>query len=75
MTQSVAFHAHPRRPRDRIARQVVGREHKHDTLLAAIAAGKDLVLEGPPGTSKTTMLEPITAEWDIPWRLWKATRN
>jgi MoxR-like ATPase len=35
-------------------------------VLAAVAAGRDIVLEGPPGTSKTTMLKAITAEWDIP---------
>ena len=35
-------------------------------MLAAVAAGRDIVLEGPPGTSKTTMLKAITAEWGIP---------
>jgi MoxR-like ATPase len=35
-------------------------------VLSAVAAGRDIVLEGPPGTSKTTMLKAITAEWDIP---------
>lgn len=34
--------------------------------LAAVAAGRDIVLEGPPGTSKTTMLKAITEEWGIP---------
>ncbi|MFZ3454402.1 AAA family ATPase, partial [Arthrobacter sp. 7Tela_A1] len=31
-----------------------------------VAAGRDIVLEGPPGTSKTTMLRAITEEWGIP---------
>jgi MoxR-like ATPase len=31
-----------------------------------VAAGRDIVLEGPPGTSKTTMLTAITREWGIP---------
>jgi MoxR-like ATPase len=50
----------------RIAEQVVGRAHELELLLAAVAAGRDIMLEGPPGTSKTTMLKAITAEWDIP---------
>jgi MoxR-like ATPase len=44
----------------------VGREHELELALAAVAAGRDLILEGPPGTSKTTMLKAITAEWGIP---------
>ena len=35
-------------------------------MLAAVAAGRDIVLEGPPGTSKSTLLRAITAEWGIP---------
>ena len=35
-------------------------------MLAAVAAGRDIVLEGPPGTSKSTLLRGITAEWGIP---------
>jgi MoxR-like ATPase len=54
------------RTRNRIAAQVVGRSHELELLLAAVAAGRDILLEGPPGTSKTTMLKAITHEWDIP---------
>ena len=54
------------RTRERVAQQVVGRARELELLLAAVAAGRDIVLEGPPGTSKTTMLKAITAEWDIP---------
>jgi MoxR-like ATPase len=54
------------RTRERIARQIVGRTHELELLLAAVAAGRDIVLEGPPGTSKSTMLKAITAEWQIP---------
>ena len=50
----------------RIARQLVGRDHELELVLAAVDAGRDIVLEGPPGTSKTTMLKAITAEWSIP---------
>jgi MoxR-like ATPase len=52
--------------RDRIRGRVVGRERELDLVLAAVAAGRDIVLEGPPGTSKSTLLRAITAEWGIP---------
>lgn len=52
--------------RERIASRVVGRERELELTLAAVAAGRDIVLEGPPGTSKTTILSAITAEWGIP---------
>ena len=52
--------------RNRIAAHLVGRERELELTLAAVAAGRDIVLEGPPGTSKTTMLKAITAEWGIP---------
>jgi len=55
-----------RESRDRIASRVVGRERELELTLAAVAAGRDIVLEGPPGTSKTTILSAITAEWGIP---------
>ncbi|MFT4232335.1 MAG: MoxR family ATPase, partial [Leucobacter sp.] len=52
--------------RDRIAAHVVGRERELELAFAAVAAGRDLLLEGPPGTSKTTILKAITQEWGIP---------
>jgi len=55
-----------RRVRDRVRTRVVGRERELDLILAAVAAGRDLLLEGPPGTSKSTLLRAITAEWGIP---------
>lgn len=51
---------------DRIAQHIVGRERELELTLAAVAAGRDMLLEGPPGTSKTTMLTAITKEWGIP---------
>jgi MoxR-like ATPase len=51
---------------DRVATHLVGRERELTLVLAAVAAGRDIVLEGPPGTSKSTLLRAITAEWGIP---------
>jgi len=50
----------------RIASHLVGRERELRLTLAAVAAGRDIILEGPPGTSKSTLLRAITAEWGIP---------
>ncbi len=50
----------------RVAAHLVGRERELALLLAAVAAGRDIILEGPPGTSKSTLLRAITAEWGIP---------
>jgi MoxR-like ATPase len=52
--------------RARIQEQLVGRELELELLLAAVAARRHVLLEGPPGTSKTTMLKAITREWGIP---------
>ena len=55
-----------REVRRRVAAHLVGRARELDLLLAAVAAGRDVLLEGPPGTSKSTLLRAITAEWGIP---------
>jgi MoxR-like ATPase len=52
--------------RGRVADVLVGRGRELDLILAAVAAGRDLLLEGPPGTSKSTILRAITASWGIP---------
>jgi MoxR-like ATPase len=49
-----------------LRRRIVGRERELDVILAAVAAGRDLLLEGPPGTSKSTILRVITDSWDLP---------
>ncbi len=50
-----------RRVQDGIRREVVGREEEAQLLLAALGAGRDLLLEGPPGTSKSTILRAVAA--------------
>jgi MoxR-like ATPase len=52
--------------RARVSTHLVGRERETELLLAAIAAGRDILIEGPPGTSKSTLLRSITHEWDVP---------
>jgi MoxR-like ATPase len=52
--------------RARIAARVVGRERELELILAAVSAGRDMLIEGPPGTSKSTLLRAITAEWGVP---------
>ena len=55
--------------RDQIATGVIGRRRELDLVLAAVCAGRDILLEGPPGTSKSTMLRAITANWGVPFVL------
>lgn len=45
---------------------LVGRHHELDLVLAALAAGRHLVLEGPPGTSKSTLLRAIARHAEVP---------
>jgi MoxR-like ATPase len=49
-----------------LAARIVGREREVDLVLAAVSAGRDLLLEGPPGTSKSTILRAVTDVWGIP---------
>jgi MoxR-like ATPase len=55
--------------RDEIAAGIVGRRRELDLVLAAVSAGRDVLLEGPPGTSKSTILRAITANWGVPFVL------
>jgi MoxR-like ATPase len=49
-----------------VAQAVVGRERELDLILAAVSARRDILLEGLPGTSKSTLLRAIAAQWGIP---------
>jgi MoxR-like ATPase/Mg-chelatase subunit ChlD len=49
-----------------IGASIIGRRAELEAVLAVVSAGRDLVLEGPPGTSKSTILRAITASWGIP---------
>ncbi|MDA2916906.1 MoxR family ATPase [Nitrospinae bacterium AH_259_B05_G02_I21] len=49
-----------------VAAQIVGRTHEIETILATLAAGKHIILEGPPGTTKSTILKAITQVMGLP---------
>ncbi|MFE6509443.1 AAA family ATPase [Nocardioides sp. NPDC057767] len=55
--------------RKAVAQAVVGRQQELDLVLAAVSSGRDIMLEGPPGTSKSTMLRAITNNWGVAFHL------
>lgn len=50
-----------------IKRHIVAREEEVKNILATLDAGKHLILEGPPGTTKSTILRAVTEVANIPF--------
>jgi len=51
--------------RDRVGARLVGREREIELVLAALDAGCHLVMEGPPGTGKSTLLRAVASSSEI----------
>ncbi|MDQ3310595.1 MAG: MoxR family ATPase [Actinomycetota bacterium] len=51
--------------RQRLRASVVGREREVELVLAALDAGRHVVIEGPPGTGKSTLLRAVAHELGI----------
>src|SRR4029078_8071492 len=53
-TSAASWSPSPDRPR--VTKQVVGRQRELELVRAALASGAHILLEGPPGTGKSTLL-------------------
>jgi MoxR-like ATPase len=52
---------------DAIGADVTGREDETETVVATLDAGRHLVLEGPPGTGKSTLLRSLAHHAGVPF--------
>ena len=52
---------------DRLQGRVIGRRSELEQTVAALAGRRHLLLEGPPGTGKSTMLRSLAEELDRPF--------
>ena len=52
---------------ERISQRLVGRREEVMVILAALQTGRNVFLEGPPGTSKSTMLKAVVDEIGRPF--------
>lgn len=53
--------------KERVGARIVGRRREINLILAALTAGRHILLEGPPGTSKSTILRTIAEEMGVPF--------
>ncbi|MGQ9721492.1 MAG: AAA family ATPase [Candidatus Jordarchaeum sp.] len=60
---------------ERVKKKVINRERETRNILAALAAGRHILLEGPPGTTKSTLLQVIAEEMNTPFIMVEGTAD